>query len=284
MRKTDLRRLSREQRDEIHIRTVNAILNHGQTVSSVVKSFGVSKQSVYNWLKIAREKGKSALRCRKAPGRERAFSRSEECQIVYKMRSGTPEDYGLVGQLWTRELVRGLIKKTLGKHVGLSTTGRMLKRCNLSYQKPLRRAYEKDPEKVKAWRKKEFPKISREASKRRASLYFTDETNVRTNHHSGRTWSRRGKTPVINRTGKRLKINVIGASSRRGDFRFMLYTDRMNAEKFIYFLKRLMYGRRRPVVLITDSHTAHKSAAVREYVDSLAGKLRIFFYQLTHQS
>ena len=46
---------------------------------------------------------------------------------------------------------------------------------------------------------------------------------------------------------------------------------------FIDFLKRLMHGQRRPMYLIVDGHPSHRAKAVKEYVDSLEGRLRLFF-------
>jgi transposase len=50
----------------------------------------------------------------------------------------------------------------------------------------------------------------------------------------------------------------------------------IGANVFITFLKRLMYGRRRPVFLIVDGHPAHRAKVAKAYVDSLGGKLKLF--------
>jgi transposase len=51
----------------------------------------------------------------------------------------------------------------------------------------------------------------------------------------------------------------------------------VGAQVFIQFLKHLMHGQRRPVFLIVDGHPAHRSKLVKAYIESLAGKLRLFF-------
>ena len=51
----------------------------------------------------------------------------------------------------------------------------------------------------------------------------------------------------------------------------------VGARVFIEFLKRLMQGRRRRVFLIVDGHPSHRSKSARRYVDSLSGKLKLFF-------
>jgi len=51
----------------------------------------------------------------------------------------------------------------------------------------------------------------------------------------------------------------------------------VGGEVFINFLKRLLHGQRRPIFLIVDGHPSHRSKKVKAYVDSLQGRLRLFF-------
>jgi len=59
--------------------------------------------------------------------------------------------------------------------------------------------------------------------------------------------------------------------------RFMLTKGRVNGPVFEEFLKRLMHNAQRPILLILDGGSFHHSRPVRDYVDSLGGKLRLFF-------
>ncbi|WP_454634860.1 transposase [Bradyrhizobium cenepequi] len=65
--------------------------------------------------------------------------------------------------------------------------------------------------------------------------------------------------------------------SPRGALRFMVVKGGVGAQVFIQFLQRLMHRQRRPVFLIVDGHPAHRSKLVKAYIESLAGKLRLFF-------
>jgi transposase len=51
---------------------------------------------------------------------------------------------------------------------------------------------------------------------------------------------------------------------------------RVNATVFVRFLRRLLHGTTRPVFLIVDGHPTHKASAVRQFVDSTQGRLRLF--------
>ena len=79
------------------------------------------------------------------------------------------------------------------------------------------------------------------------------------------------------RTGARFSLNLISAITAKGEMRFMTIPGRLTADRFIEFLKRLIHNAVRPVYLIVDGHPVHRSARVRNFVDSLEGKLRLFF-------
>lgn len=57
----------------------------------------------------------------------------------------------------------------------------------------------------------------------------------------------------------------------------MLHEGSATAAVFLEFLQRLMIGASAPVFLIVDGHAIHKARIVQDYVDSLAGRLRLFF-------
>ena len=65
--------------------------------------------------------------------------------------------------------------------------GRLLKQLGLSCQRPLFRAIEQDPERVRHWLDEEYPRIRRQAQRQGAEIYFGDEAGVRSDCHSGRT-------------------------------------------------------------------------------------------------
>lgn len=51
----------------------------------------------------------------------------------------------------------------------------------------------------------------------------------------------------------------------------------MNASVFIEFLKRLLVGAKRPLFLIVDRGPAHRAKKTKAFVESLGGKLTLFF-------
>jgi len=51
----------------------------------------------------------------------------------------------------------------------------------------------------------------------------------------------------------------------------------VNADVFIEFLKRLLVGETRKIFLIVDRGPAHRAKKTKAFVESLAGKLSLFF-------
>ena len=78
-------------------------------------------------------------------------------------------------------------------------------------------------------------------------------------------------------TGQRFSVNVLSVLSPRGALRFVVVRGGVGASVFIEFLKRLMQGQRRKAFLIVDSHPSHRAKKVKTFVESLKGKLQLFF-------
>jgi transposase len=125
--------------------------------------------------------------------------------------------------------------------------------------------------------RKEYPKIKRAAKKRGATVYWGDESSIRSDYHSGTTWAPKGKTPVITTTGARFSVNMLSAISGTGHMRFMVTGKTCTIPVFIYFLKRLIFKWEKPVFLIVDGHPVRKSKKVKAYVESTKGKLKLFY-------
>ena len=158
-----------------------------------------------------------------------------------------------------------------------TTIWRYLRRIGLTWQKPERRYLEQDQELVDQWIENEWPRIQEWAKNDRAILYFEDESGIKLAPVNGKTWSERGKTPVIRVTGKRGGITAISAVSPSGQLRFRLVKKRVNSKVIIEFLEQILkaHGRRK-VGVIMDQAPCHKSKAVREYVDSQK-RLEVFY-------
>ena len=156
--------------------------------------------------------------------------------------------------------------------------GRLLAQLGITCQRPLHRALERDESLVRQWLKQDYPRIRAQALREKAKIYFGDAAHMRSDHHSGRTWGKKGQTPIVESTGARYRMSLISAVTARGHMRFMIKEKGgVNADVFIAFLKRLMVGAKKKIFLIVDRGPAHVAKKTKAFVASLGGALRLFY-------
>lgn len=275
MKKLDGRRLRHDVLTELRKRAV-AQVQSGKSPEEVIKAMGFCRASIYNWLAIYRAGGWDALDARKRGGRPRKLNGRMIAWVYKAVTQGDPRQYKFPFALWTRGAIAILIYRRYGIRLSVNSVGRLLAQLGITPQKPLWQAYQQDPELVRRWIHEEYPKIKQEARREGAEIWFGDESGVRSDYHAGTTWGRRGKTPVVEATGTRYRLNMLSAVNRKGKMRFMIESKRLNARVFCRFLHRLMIGATGKVFLIIDGHPMHKSGIVNRKVESYKGRLRLF--------
>ena len=274
MKEMDGRKLSHEALEEIRIRAVKRV-EAGESPEVVINALGFHRSAIYKWIALYREGGVDALKARKAAGPAPKLD-GKQLRHLYKIiTSNNPLQLGFEFALWTRAMIRELISEQFGVRLSDVSVGRLLRKLGLSPQRPLRKAYQRDEKKVAAWRKQAYPEIQKLAKKAGATIYFGDEASIRSDTHSGTTWAPTGQMPIIETTGARFSVNMVSAISAQGLLRFMTFEGRMNADRFIEFLKRLTYRANAAIFLVLDGHPVHKSKRVKDYVASTNGRLRL---------
>ncbi|MGW1053036.1 IS630 family transposase [Streptomyces sp. NPDC002521] len=277
MRENDGRHLSRKTLEELRLRTVRRIAEEGLHPDDAAASLGLSRSTVYGWLARYRSGGWDALKERKAPGATPRLTSDQQRELYRLLAHKDPRQLDFDFGLWTRERVREVIRSRFGVKLHVTAVGRLLRRLGMSPQRPLWRAWQQDPEVVERWKTEEFPAIKKAAKKAGASIWFADEAGVRTDFHAGTTWAPTGQTPVVKTTGKRASVNMISAVTGKGALRFMVVEGGVNATVFLTFVKRLVADTDRPVFLVLDNHSIHKSKKLKAFAESTEGRLRLFY-------
>ena len=251
----------------------------GERPSSVIASFGFNRTTIYKWLEAASAPGigLQGLRSRPATGRPRSLTPRQEQQVFRWVNGKDPRQYGLDFGLWTRSVVADLIERKFDIRLGLTAVGELLAKLGLTPQKPLQRAYQRDPEAIEKWRREIYPSIAATAKAAGGEVYFWDESGFRADAVHGKTWGVKGQTPVVERPGQRQSISAASAVNARGAFWYCTYQGGLNAELFVSLLKKMMRRRSKPVHLVVDGLPAHKTTLVKAYIASTNGMLTLHF-------
>lgn len=276
--KRDGRTLAHNTLEEMRFLAVQR-MNEGEHPAAVAASLGMNRSWAYKCKAAARWRGRGlkALQSTKGTGRPRKLTAAQERQVFRWVNGKRPDQYGFDFGLWTRQIVQELLISRFDVRLSLASIGALLARLGLTAQKPLQRAYQRDPEAIEKWKTETFPAIAIEAKSSKAEILFWDESGFRADAVHGKTWAKRGQTPVVDRPGQRQSISAASAVSAKGAFWFATYKGGLTGELFVELLKKLMKGRKRPVRLVVDGLPAHKKSIVKEYVASTLGKLTLHF-------
>lgn len=276
--KRDGRTLGHETLEEMRRLAVQR-MSEGERPAEVAASFGMHRSWAFKCRAAVRGRGKGlrALKSTKSTGRPRKLSAAQERQIFRWVNGKNPQQYGFDFGLWTRKIVQQLVLQSFGRRLSLASIGTTLSRLGLTAQKPLQRAYQRDPEAIENWQRVTYPAIAAQARKEGSDVFFWDESGFRADAVHGKTWALRGKTPVVQRPGQRQSISAASAVNSKGAFWFQTYAGALTGELFVELLNKLMYRRKRAVHLVVDGLPAHKKAVVRQYVASKLGRLTLHF-------
>jgi transposase len=274
--KIDGRSFSHETSEKIRKLAVQRVKD-GERPSHVMKSLGLCRTTIYKWLNAEKRGGTEALLASKHSGPEQKLSPAQRLRVRKWISGKDPRQYGFDFGLWTRQIVAELIEEKFDIKVSLTTVGKILADLDITSQKPLRRAYERDPAAIRRWTRRVFPMLRKRAQLAGAKIFFLDEVGVRSDDALGRTWGIRGKTPEVPTSGRRQSVNAISAVNAQGEFWYEIYTERLNASKFVELLKNFMRRRKFIIFLVLDGHPAHTAKLVERYVKNLKGQLELHF-------
>ena len=273
----DGRTMEHKALEQLRVLAVKRVMEDGERPSEVIRSLGLCRTTIYPWLRKFDEGGWEALAEKIASGPEPKLTEKQRQRVKRWILGKDPRQYGFDFGLWTRRIVQVLIEDKMGIELGLTAVGRLLASLDITPQKPLRRAYERDPAAVELWLKQTFPEIKRRAKRAGAKIFFLDEAGFQSDAPLGRTYGLKGKTPVVRTSGQRQSINVISAVNARGEFWAATYPGKLDAETFVIFLRDFMKSRKAKVFLVVDGHPAHKANSVKRLIQEMAGRLELHF-------
>ena len=279
MRDDDARRQSLA---ELHERRKQVIRLHKKQygVMQIVELTGLSWPAVRTAIDLYEAGGTPALKPKergRKSGEGRKLSAEQEAHIQKLIVEKRPEQLKMEFALWTRAAVGQLIEREFKIALSVRGVGKYLKRWGFTPQKPIRRAYERSPEAVKAWLEKDYPAIAERAKAEGGEIHWGDETALTNAHGGGRSYAPKGETPVALAPGTRQKLSMISTVTNQGKARWMIIDGNFNADQLIEFLEALIKDATKKVFLILDNLRAHHSKPVKAWLAERTDRIEVFY-------
>ncbi len=136
------------------------MLRRGESLSSVARQLGVSRQAVFVWNRQLRRRGEAGLRRRRRPGRPSKLAPSQLALLPRLLARGA-EVYGFSSPIWTTQRVADLIWRRFRIRYDRDHVCRLLHRFGWSWQKPARRARERDEAAIQRWVQHTWPQVKK---------------------------------------------------------------------------------------------------------------------------
>jgi transposase len=279
MDEIDTRTLNQEAQEEIR-RQAMRLIGSGKSKTEVAGLLGVGRSTVSRWFSRYNEGGWSALRKRKrgrAVGTNCRLNAEQQKQVQKTIVDKMPDQLKMTFALWSRRAVQQLIKDQFGVSYTLQGVGILLKDWGFTPQRPAKRAIERNDEAVKKWKEVEYPQLAARAKAEKAEIWWADETAAKPECHFRRSYSPKGKTPVVKQSAKRFHSSMISALNNQGKLEWMALKDPMNSEMFLTFLKQMIKYRRHKIILIVDNLKVHHSHVVQDWVEANKERIELVF-------
>lgn len=276
----DARKLHQDAQEALRKRAVNLVEIHKKPVGEVANLLGVSRVAVYLWCKAYHAQGEAGIakkRRGRRSGDQPALSVAH-CKIIQRfIKDKCPDQLKMPFALWTRQAVQELVRTCFGIQLALPTIGKYLRSWGYTAQKPLRRSYKRQPQRIEQWLKEEYPAIAERAKDENAEIQWGDETGVCSTCQVGKSYAPKGETPVLKEAGKRFSMSVISTVTNKGALKFMVYEGGLNIAIFLKFLRRLVQGQQKKIFLILDNLKVHHGKKVQAWVQKHKHLIELFF-------
>ena len=115
------------------------------------------------------------------------------------------------------------------------------------------------------------------ARSEKGTIFWGDETGVRSDDGRGRSFAPRGRTPVVRPCHRRAGLGLISAVTNKGELRWMVLDGAIKAPSLIRFLSRLIQDANGKVFLIWDNLPVHRAKAVQDWLAVRKEQIEVFY-------
>jgi transposase len=271
---------SRARRERVRLEAAE-LIEGGASDGQVAKKFRVSRMSANRWRRALEAGGREALASRGAGGAKCKLTPPAQLAELEAALEAGPAFWGWgEDQCWTLARIADLVQRRFRVQYTLAGMDVLLHRIGWSVQVRARRAAERDEAAIARWEEETWPVIKEPSRPRAPGWFFEDESGQGLRPPRGRTWGRRGRTPVVTVTGgsnKRVSLAALIAvkAGQRPRLAHRVHDGRHpRGDKRKGFTEagyaRLLDAAHQqlcdPIVLVWDNLNTHVSKAMRELV------------------
>ena len=277
MKKRDGRSIPRDALEHYRFQAIK-LRKKGWKVTKIAEAFDLHVKSVSRWFVKSSKHGEQSLKKTKARGAKPKLLLEQKKDIIDDLKKSAME-FGFETPLWTAKRVQQLIIKKYEIKIHISKICDWFKKIGLSSQKPKKNPPQRNETLIKNWIKKEWPNIDKHRRRWQAILYFVDEAGISLIPYVGKTWAPKGKTPIINVTGKRGGFCVSSAITSAGRLIFRIEKGKVNSNSHFDFLQKIIKQHpQRKIIVVADNASSHKSNLIKGFVES--NKQRFALYHI----
>jgi transposase len=137
------------------------LFEQGVIPAEIARQVGVSHQIVSDWRAAWRRSGRAGLRGAGRAGRLPKLSRDQFAQVEGELAKGAAAN-GYANDLWTLKRVAEVIQRVTGVSYHPAHVWYILRQgLNWSWQRPARRATERNDEAIQRWVKQRWPQLKK---------------------------------------------------------------------------------------------------------------------------
>lgn len=137
-----------------------SLLDEGRSLHEVARRIDCHASSVLRWRDARVRLGEKAFEVRTSPGRPARLTTSQKRKLVRLLLKG-PMAQGHPTDLWTCDRIGRVIWREFRVRYHRDHIGRLLRQLGWSYQKPERRALERDEHRIEEWKRREWPRVKK---------------------------------------------------------------------------------------------------------------------------
>ena len=130
---------------------------------------------------------------------------------------------------------------------------------------------------MRRWLRRRYPAIAARAKAEGGSIFWGDETGLRSDTVRGRSYVLQGCRPEVRVNHKRTGLGLISAVTNKGELRWMVLDGAIKAAALLRFLACLVWDAHQKVFLILDRLPVHRSAKLRAWLAGREAGIEVFY-------